>query len=245
MLQAIVRNTDEIEEGAGVKVQRLMPVAGLHNFDPFVLMDHFRINPDKGFPDHPHRGFEAITYMLSGSIRHRDNLGNDAAVSAGGAQRFTAGRGIIHSEMPATDNEVSSGIQLWLNLPQRLKKLSPSYQQVDAGNLPELELEGCRLRIIVDGNAAIQLNTPARILELVLEAGGSYQDSIEKNFRGFVYVAEGATELNELQIAQGQAAFFDSGDQELDFHSRSGCRCLLCFGEAQNEPIYQRGSFVD
>lgn len=244
MLQAIVRNTDEIEEGAGVKVQRLMPVAGLHNYDPFVLMDHFRIAPDKGFPEHPHRGFEAITYLFSGSINHRDNLGNDATVIAGGAQRFTAGRGIVHSEMPATD-EVSSGIQLWINLPQRLKKLAPSYQQVDSGNLPELAIEGGLLRVIVDGDAAIELNTPARILELELEAGGRYEDRIEENYRGFVYVSEGAIELNGLQVNQGQAAFFDSGDQELEFYSPQGCRCLLSFGQAHGEPIYQRGSFVD
>lgn len=244
MLQAIVRNTDEIEEGAGVKVQRLMPVAGLHYYDPFVLMDHFRIAPDKGFPDHPHRGFEAITYLFSGSINHKDNLGNDATVTAGGAQRFTAGRGIVHSEMPASE-EACSGIQLWLNLPQRLKKLAPSYQQVDSGNLPELAFDSGRLRIIVDGNAAIELNTPARILELELDAGGRYQDHIEEDYRGFVYVSEGMTELNGLTLNQGQAAFFDSGDQELDFYSQHGCHCLLSFGKAHGEPIHQRGSFVD
>jgi hypothetical protein len=244
MLQAIVRNSDEVEEGAGVRVQRLMPVAGLHHFDPFVLMDHFNITPGNGFPDHPHRGFEAITYLFSGSIRHKDNLGNDATVNAGGAQRFTAGRGIIHSEMPASD-ETSSGIQLWINLPQRLKKLSPSYQQVESGNLPELAFDHGRLRILVDGNAAIELNTPTRILELELDSEGRYQDLIENDFRGFVYVAEGAIELNGLQVSQGQAAFFDSGDQELDFYSQKGCRCLLVFGQPHGEPIQQRGSFVD
>jgi redox-sensitive bicupin YhaK (pirin superfamily) len=244
VLQAIVHNAEEIEEGAGVMVQRLMPVVALPNFDPFVLMDHFRINPDKGFPDHPHRGFEAITYLFSGSINHKDNLGNDATVSAGGAQRFTAGSGIVHSEMPATD-EVSSGIQLWINLPQRLKKLSPSYQQVDSGNLPELAFDGGRMRVIVDGNAAIELNTPARLLEVELDANGHYQDHIEENYRGFVYVAEGAVELNGLQVSQGQAAFFESGDQELKIYSRQGCHCLLSFGQPHGEPIHQHGSFVD
>lgn len=244
MLQAILRNTEEIEEGAGVRVQRLMPVAGLSNFDPFVLMDHFRINPDKGFPDHPHRGFEAITYLFSGSINHKDNLGNDATVSAGGAQRFTAGRGIVHSEMPASE-EVSSGIQLWINLPRRLKQISPSYQQVDSVNLPELAYDGGRLRVIVDGNAAVELNTPARILELELGAAGRYQDHIEENYRGFVYMAEGTAELNGLRVAQGQAAFFGSGDQELELYSQRGCRCLLSFGQPHGEPIHQHGSFVD
>jgi redox-sensitive bicupin YhaK (pirin superfamily) len=244
MLQAIVRNTDEIEEGAGVRVQRLMPVAGLHNFDPFVLMDHFRINPDKGFPEHPHRGFEAITYLFSGRINHKDNLGNDATVGAGGAQRFTAGRGIIHSEMPASE-AVSNGIQLWINLPQRLKKVAPSYQQVDSVNIPELAFDLGRLRIIVDGNAAIELNTPARILELELESEGRYLDTIESSFRGFVYVSEGSLELNGLQVAQGQAAFFDSGAQDLEFYSHRGCHCLLSFGQPHGEPIHQRGSFVD
>ena len=244
MLQAIVRTANEIEEGAGVMVQRLMPVTGLLHFDPFVLMDHFRIAPDKGFPDHAHRGFEAITYLYSGGINHKDNLGNDATVNAGGAQRFTAGRGIIHSEMPRAA-EVSSGIQLWINLPRRLKKLDPDYQQVDPGNLPELAFDGGTVRVIVDGNAAVDLNTPTRILDLELEADGRYQDRIEENFRGFVYVAKGATELNDLQLVQGQALFFDSGNQELEFHSKGGCRCLLSFGQAHGEPIHQHGSFVD
>lgn len=122
----------EVAEGDGVDVKRLFPVPGRMNFDPFVLWDHFDILPGKGFPDHPHRGFEAITYMFSGGMNHQDNLGNASFVESGGAQRFTAGSGIVHSEMPAETGR-SNGIQLWINLPKRLKTLPASYQQVDDG----------------------------------------------------------------------------------------------------------------
>ncbi|RMH38120.1 MAG: pirin family protein, partial [Gammaproteobacteria bacterium] len=112
-----------VPEGDGVTVQRLMPVPGLRHFDPFVLWDHFDI-AGGGFPPHPHRGFEAITWLFSGAMHHKDNLGNAGTIHAGGAQRFTAGRGITHSEMPES---AAAGIQLWINLPQRLKSIEPDY----------------------------------------------------------------------------------------------------------------------
>jgi len=107
------QNSTVVPEGDGVEVKRLMPVANLRNFDPFVLWDHFDIEGG-GFPNHPHRGFEAITYMFDGGMKHKDNLGNQGTVFAGGAQRFTAGKGIVHSEMP---DGKAAGIQLWINLP--------------------------------------------------------------------------------------------------------------------------------
>lgn len=126
-----IQSAVEMSEGDGVNVNRLFPVTRERmNFDPFVLWDNFNIGPDRGFPTHPHRGFEAITYMFSGSIEHKDNLGNHSTVTAGGAQRFTAGRGIEHSEMPDSDI-MSNGIQLWINLAKDLKQIDPDYQQVD------------------------------------------------------------------------------------------------------------------
>ena len=130
-----------VPEGDGVMVKRLMPRQGLMNFDPFVLMDHFDIEGG-GFPDHPHRGFEAITYMLDGGMQHVDNLGNKSVVYAGGLQRFTAGKGLVHSEMPQGR---AQGIQLWINLPKRLKQMQPSYQQVDAEDIPSDSNDGVRL----------------------------------------------------------------------------------------------------
>lgn len=153
----------ETMEGSGAKVKRLFPIrADLMNYDPFVLWDHFELAPGAGFPEHPHRGFEAITYLFSGSIEHKDNLQNQSKVYAGGAQRFTAGKGIVHSEMPAK-NTTSTGIQLWINLPRKLKKVEPDYQQVDAENIPEHIINGVRVRTIVGTKEGIQLHTPVHI----------------------------------------------------------------------------------
>ena len=149
-----LRNVTVVPEGDGVDVKRLFPLQGFMNFDPFVLWDHFNIGPGRGFPDHPHRGFEAITYMFDGGMNHKDNLGNESFVTAGGAQRFTAGAGMVHSEMPAEAGE-SNGIQLWINLPQRLKKIEPGYQQVDAAEFPIVELEAGQVKILVGENSPL------------------------------------------------------------------------------------------
>ena len=125
-----------VPEGDGVLVKRLMPVHGLLNLDPFVLWDHFDIAAG-GFPDHPHRGFEAITYLFEGGMKHADNLGNRGTVHAGGAQRFTAGSGIVHSEFP---DGHAAGIQLWINLPRRLKGIDADYQQLQANEISNSKL---------------------------------------------------------------------------------------------------------
>ncbi len=123
------------QEGDNAEVNRLFPLPGrLMHYDPFVLWDEFTVQPGAGFPTHPHRGFEAITYVFSGEMQHADNLGNTSTVGPGGAQRFTAGRGIEHSEMPG-ETQATRGIQLWINLPQRLKQLDPDYQEVPASRL--------------------------------------------------------------------------------------------------------------
>ena len=146
----------EMSEGDGVDVNRLFPVrSDRMNFDPFVLWDNFNIGAGHGFPTHPHRGFEAITYMFTGSIEHKDNLGNHSTVTAGGAQRFTAGRGIEHSEMPASDG-MSNGIQLWINLAKNLKSIEPDYQQVDKENIPVKKIDGGQISIIVGDDSPVK-----------------------------------------------------------------------------------------
>ena len=146
-------------EGDGARVNRLFPIRRqLMNYDPFVLWDHFELAPGAGFPEHPHRGFEAITYLFSGGIEHKDNLGHQSTVYAGGAQRFTAGSGITHSEMPAGES-LSKGIQLWINLPRHLKQIDPAYQQIDAQDFTEELVNSVRVKTIVDAEEGIQLNS--------------------------------------------------------------------------------------
>jgi redox-sensitive bicupin YhaK (pirin superfamily) len=229
-----------VPEGDCVMVKRLMPVHGLMNFDPFVLMDYFDINSG-GFPDHPHRGFEAITYMLDGGMQHTDNLDNQSTVLAGGLQRFTAGKGLTHSEMPEGK---ARGIQLWINLPQHLKKLDASYQQVDADEMPVATNNGVTVRTMVGEGSPTKVQTPMLYLDVSLEASSEFQREIPDDFRGFVYVLEGDVMLNHEQLKTSEAAFFDKAET-LNVQAQVNSRILVCFGKPHGEPIHQHGPFVD
>ena len=229
-----------VPEGDGVVVKRLMPVHGLMNYDPFVLLDHFNINSG-GFPDHPHRGFEAITYMLDGGMQHADNLGNRSTVKGGGLQRFTAGRGLIHSEMPEGK---AHGFQLWINLPKSLKKMEPSYQQVDAVDIPKDTNDGVVVKTMVGEGSPTKLQTPVLYLDVSIKKASLYQKQIPDNFRGFVYVIEGELKLNGELFVAGDAAFFDKAEL-LSFLGVENSHAILCFGQPHGEPIYQHGPYVD
>lgn len=233
-----------MQEGDGAEVQRLFPIPRrMMNYDPFVLWDHFTIAPGNGFPTHPHRGFEAITYMFSGSMQHKDNLGNQSTVTAGGAQRFTAGHGIEHSEMPAAEGS-SSGIQLWINLPQRLKQVEPDYQQVDDEAIPEQTVGDARVRVIVGESSPMRLRTDIRYYDISLPAEGGYSTPVEDGFRGLLYLIEGAIDVNGKRLSGGQALFFDR-ISELVVAGSENSRFMLVMGPPHGEPIRQWGPFVD
>jgi len=233
----------ETMEGDGVIVKRLMPVAGLRNFDPFVLWDHFNISPGNGFPDHPHRGFEAITYMFSGSMQHTDNLGNQSTVTAGGAQRFTAGSGIVHSEMPG-DSGKNEGIQLWINLPIALKNIPAAYQQVNTDDIPVQVSEGVTVRTIVGENSPVLLKTPVRYQDIELDENVNYTDQVAEGFRGFIFVVTGKAVLNGQEINEGEAVFVEA-PCSIDLQAVEASRFMLCLGKPHNEPIHQHGPYVD
>jgi len=237
----VIRPAQEVEEGDGVRVRRLMPVAGLRNFDPFVLFDHFKVTPGTGFPPHPPRGFEAITYLFAGQMRHEDNLGNRSTVSAGGAQRFTAGRGLVHSEMPGAD-AAAEGIQLWINLPRRLKQTDPGYQQVNAGEFAETRGAGVVVRTLVGEGSPLTLLTPVLYQDVSLAAGAHWDAAV--NGRGMLYLVQGGARVNGLQLAEGAAAFFDEPG-ELRVETDAPARAVLCAGTPHGEPILQHGPFVD
>ncbi|HKJ82719.1 MAG TPA: pirin family protein [Mariprofundaceae bacterium] len=233
----------KVPEGAGVTVQRLMPVDGLLNLDPFVLWDHFSIDNGAGFPDHPHRGFEAITYIFSGGMHHADNLGNASTVTSGGAQRFTAGRGLVHSEKPVP-GEITAGIQLWINLPRRLKSIAPDYQQVNADQFPEKIIPGGTLRTIVGRGSPLKLHTDVLYLELELGEGSEWKQAIPDGMRGLAYAVEGNLDINGHTIRQGDACLIDKQDK-LTASALETSRAMLCFGRPHHEPIRQYGPFVD
>ncbi|ATX78937.1 hypothetical protein Ga0123461_0500 [Mariprofundus aestuarium] len=235
----IVQSTS-VPEGDGVTVKRLMPLAGLRNFDPFVLWDHFDISGG-GFPDHPHRGFEAITYLFDGGMKHTDNLGNSGTIHGGGAQRFTAGRGLVHSEFP---DGRAHGIQLWINLPRQLKSIDPGYQQLQGKEIHERCIDGVKVRTIVGEGSPLHLHTEMEYLDIQLQPGSLLRHNIPSDLRGFIYAVAGKLTANNTQLVTGQAAFAED-EQRLELKSEQGARLMWCFGRAHREPIHQHGPFVD
>jgi len=229
-----------VPEGDGVTVKRLMPVHGMRHFDPFVLWDHFDINSG-GFPNHPHRGFEAITYVFAGGMNHTDNLGNKGTVHSGGAQRFTAGRGIVHSEFP---DGHAAGIQLWINLPKSLKSLSPDYQQLQAEHIPQSSNDGVHIHTIVDQAKAITLHTQVEYLEIRLDTGSRLQRNIAAQSRGLIYAVQGEASINGLPMSHGQAAYIED-ETSVQIESAKDAQLMWCFGLPHHEPIYQHGPYVD
>jgi redox-sensitive bicupin YhaK (pirin superfamily) len=242
-MQTFVRQAVSGAEGEGAVVNRLFPLQAFMNFDPFVLWDDFTISAGAGFPDHPHRGFEGITYVFQGSVRHKDNLGNESTVTDGGLQRFTAGKGIVHSEMPSAEG-VTRGIQMWVRLPSRLKAVEPEYQQVDAAAVPVRETSRGVVRVLSGEGSPLKLKTPVIYLDVQLDADGVMEEPVPEGYRGFVYVVDGSCEVNGNSIEQGGAVFMqDPGMVKL--RGRSECRLMLCFGRPHGEPIHQHGPFVD
>lgn len=239
----VVRSAQETLEGAGAVVRRLFPVAGLRNLDPFVLWDHFSVQPGSGFPDHPHRGFEGITYLLAGSMQHADNLGNRTTVTTGGAQRFTAGRGIVHSEMPGDSGE-TRGIQLWVRLPYRLQDTPPDYQQVDAADFPVRHFDGGWQKTLVGEGSPLRLFSPVHYSDLGLNAEVRHAQVLPAGSNGLVYLLEGVARVAGETLQAGQAALLRQC-AEVTLEAVTDCRLLLCFGQPHGEPIVQHGPFVD
>lgn len=238
-----VRRSVGVSEGAGAEVRRLMPVSGWMNYDPFVLWDDFSVAPDAGLPDHPHRGFEIITWMRAGAMRHEDSLGNASTVLPGGAQRVTAGRGIVHSEMPQ-GGVTARGIQLWINLPRRLKGMEPGYEQVDADRFPRKTVAGGSVVTIVGEGSPLELQTPVRYLEVRLEPGASWVEALPEGWRGIVYAVEGAMCVRANEIDSGMACFLETAGP-VRVEAREDCVLMVCFGRPHGEEIRQHGPFVD
>ena len=234
----------ETDEGDGARVTRLFPGRGMRDLDPFVLLDEFNLSPMGGFPNHAHRGFEAVTYMLEGEFHHRDTMGNDSVVSAGGVQRFTAGRGLVHSEMPGRGPR-NRGLQLWVNLPRHLKRVEPSYQQVEPQSVPVRRVGTSIVRTIVGEGSPVRLRTPVRYLDISLEPIGMYLGSIPQDWRGLVYVLEGHVSLHGTEAWHGDSIELVPGETFTIMALNGPARLALLSGRPLGEPIIHNGTFVD
>lgn len=233
----------EMEEGEGACVKRLFPVSRQSPFDPFVLFDEFKMKPPGGVPDHPHRGFESLTYVLDGRVTHKDSMGNDSMVGTGGVQRLTSGRGIVHSEMPGDANE-SRGFQIWINLPQVSKKIEPSYQSVDSSEVPEEIWSGGKIRTICGPGSPIRTVTPVLFQDVELEGDRVFSAKIPDQYAGLVYVIRGGIMISEETLKTGEALLLKS-DSQIIVKAKENSRFVLLAGTPHGEPMRLNGSFVD
>ncbi len=229
-------------DGDHANLLRLFPqVPGQHR-DPFVLLDDFRVAPPAGFPMHPHRGFEAFTYMLDGSFRHRDTMGNESEVTSGGTQRFTSGSGARHSEMPGRAG-LNRGLQLWVNLPKRLKSIAPTYGAVHAPELPVESRAGAVIRTVVGKGSPVELQTEVDYLDVRLPQANRFETELGGRRQGLLYVADGVVRVGDVEVRAGQAALLIAG--AVGVRALTDARLFHLAGLPHDEPIVHRGPFVD
>lgn len=192
----------EQSEGAGARVRRSIGTPKLRNFSPFLMLDHFKVSPGAGFPDHPHRGQETITYLLKGAVDHEDFAGNSGTIEAGDLQFMTAGRGIMHAEMPRqnADGSANEGMQLWVDLPEKLKACEPRYRDLRAKEIPQIEVDDGKVSIkIISGQShgtdSVQelAYTPVWILDITIKAGGKVTQQLPAGWNAFAYTLGGTT----------------------------------------------------
>jgi redox-sensitive bicupin YhaK (pirin superfamily) len=242
-------------DGAGVKLNRVIGQPALQDLDPFLMLDEFGSDDPKayiaGFPSHPHRGFETVTYMLAGRMRHRDNKGNEGLLTAGSVQWMTAGRGILHSEMPEQEEGLMQGFQLWLNLPARDKMTAPRYQDIPPERIPVVEAAaGASVKVIAGELAGVRGPVDAGATEPVyldvrLQPGAAFVAPLPAGHNAFVYVYEGHAEVGEpaQRLERGRIGVLSAGEG-VRLASAEGARLILAAGKPLGEPVAKYGPFV-
>lgn len=229
-------------DGRSATLSRVFPSPQLPNLDPFVLLDDFDVHVPAGFPEHPHRGFEAFTYMIDGAFVHTDSMGNESSIAAGGIQRFNSGAGARHSEMPGTAGS-NRGLQLWVNLPRVKKQMTPEYQGVQGEAMPVDEREGQRIHTIVGTISPAALHTEVEYLDVTLLADGSFDRVIPAGYSTLLYVLDGQVTVGAREVPRGHALVL--GEGELRARGKAGVRLAWLRGKPHHEPINHRGPFVD
>ncbi len=243
-------------DGAGVKLTRVLGHQLQRRLDPFLMLDAFGSDdPDDyiaGFPDHPHRGFETVTYMLAGRMRHRDSAGHEGLLQTGGVQWMMAGQGVIHSEIPEQEDGVMEGFQLWLNLPARTKMTPAWYRDIPSAQIPEYTTpEGTSVRVIAGSSngvaGAVQReDTEPLYLDITLPAGGVFAATIPASHNAFVFVYRGSAKLGGKPLGSGSMGILsnEAGADGVQINSETGAKLILIAGKPLNEPIVQYGPFV-
>ncbi len=243
-------------DGAGVKLVRVLTQPLQRRLDPFLMLDAFGTdNPGDyigGFPDHPHRGFETVTYMLDGRMRHRDSAGHEGLLVPGSVQWMTAGRGVIHSEMPEQEEGRMEGFQLWLNLPAKDKMCAPWYRDITPEEIPEASAPGAMVRVIAGqalgvAGAMQRESTAPTYLDVHLEPGARFAQPLPEVHNAFVYVYRGTLAIDGTEVPRQRMAILanEAGRDGVVLQAGAeGARAILVAGQPLNEPIAQYGPFV-
>ncbi|TGZ82981.1 hypothetical protein EX30DRAFT_354251 [Ascodesmis nigricans] len=258
--RVIVKAFQAVEkaEGAGARVRRSIGVPQLRNFSPFLMLDHFTIGDKAGFPDHPHRGQETITYLLSGSVDHEDFAGHKGTIHAGDLQFMTAGRGIVHAEMPGKNEGGSPnvGLQLWVDLPKDLKYCEPRYRDLRAAEIPQVSVDDDRVTIkVISGNShgvdSVKdlAYTPVWLLDVTMKPGGKLSQTLPKGWNAFVYTLEGEVIFGDgTKVGAFHNVVFrkegDGIDAIVPDNAAGNARFVIIAGEPHDHPIVQYGPFV-
>ena len=244
-----------VMEGAGVLLRRSIAPQVSNHFDPFLLFDHFAFNdlaegPIRGFPMHPHRGIETVSYILKGSVNHRDSLGNAGYIGPGDVQWMTAGGGILHEEMPHRGSDgIIDGFQLWVNLPASQKMSRPRYQEVSTETIPVFEMTGCQVRVIagIVGNIrgpVTEIAANPLFLDVKLEIGANFSLPVPEKHKVLAYMYEGTGILGDTEVSSVKMAVFSDGRQIEVRSGDSSVRFMLMAGVPFREPVVPYGPFV-
>lgn len=246
-------------EGGGFPVRRPFPVAGLSHLDPFLLLDEmgpvtWKPGEAIGAPSHPHRGFETVTYLLAGEMEHRDSAGHTGTLSAGDVQWMTAGRGVVHSELPSDHTRrhggLTHGFQVWVNLPRADKMMAPRYQEIPREVIPEVEAQGVKVRVIagraLGAEAVIETRTAITYLHVTLAAGARFDEAIASEDNVYIYPFVGGIHVGTQAVREGQIAVLahDGPRFQLENHDVKPAQCLVLGGKPLNEPVARYGPFV-
>ncbi|KAK1274407.1 hypothetical protein QJS04_geneDACA022686 [Acorus gramineus] len=238
-------------EGEGAVVRRSIGRYELKYFDPFLLLDEFSVTSPAGFPDHPHRGFETVTYMLQGAVKHEDFEGHKGTIKAGDLQWMTAGRGIVHSEMPAGEG-TQKGLQLWVNLSSKNKMIEPKYQELQSNDITFVSRDGVEVRVIagesMGAQSPVYTRTPTMYLDFTLSPSAHVRQSIDPTWNAFVYILEGEAVVGvegSCPMGPHNVLLLGHGDGlEVWNRSTRSVRFVLIGGEPLGEPVAQLGPFV-
>lgn len=247
----------DTQDGAGVKLTRVLTHQLQHRLDPYLMLDNFKSDdPDDyiaGFPNHPHRGFETVTYMITGRMRHKDSAGNEGLLENGGVQWMTAAKGVIHSELPEQEDGEMEGFQLWLNLPAKDKMNDPWYKDFQDADLPKFVTEnGTQVTVIagesngVEGAVTREVTEPT-YLDIHLPAGASFSHKIPANHNAFVFVYRGSASIEGKQVPVKNMAILKNDPNADGIILEAGSedtKVILVTGRPLNEPIVQYGPFV-